>query len=82
MANAASEIWEKAEKTLKAKAEAEDEIVERAMAWSKAKTKDKLEIATIAVEAIEKAEAKARVRGNPTLFIGQRRRLTSRSDPD
>ena len=52
------------------------------MAWSKAKTKEKLDITRIAVEDREKAEAEARVRGNPTLFRGQRRSLTSRSDPD
>ena len=52
------------------------------MAWSKAKTKEKLDITRIAVEDREKAEAEARVRGNPTLFIGQRQRLIPISEPE
>ena len=52
--------------------------------WAKAKSKEKAEISRIAAEAREKlgSEAEARVRGNPTLFIGQRQRLIPISEPE
>ena len=54
--------------------------MEGARAWSKAKSKEKARITRIASEDREKAklEADDRVRKKPTLFRGQRRRLSPR----
>ena len=41
-ANDEADIWEKAEKTRKAKAKADAETVERARAWAKEKAKEKV----------------------------------------
>ena len=53
---------------------------ERTRAWDEAKAKEMAEIARLAADTREKAEAedKARLRIKPTLFRGQRRRLSPR----